>query len=281
MKNSGSISYDQQTVDAPNHLARFSHRRRARRSLALTKHYLPVGGTVVDFGAANCRLLISLAADRQDANLIALEPYMEHIRDKRIAYVDSLSTLRETVDVITAFETCEHLSDDDLRAFLTDANAALMESGTLILSVPIMIGTALLPKELNRITSFGGRSDYSLTELLGESARCRSPGHSIAEGATKASTSVVSSGRLPNCSSSARIDFAAAAALVDQFPNLLHLPEEARDGARLGRAANRCRALLGFDWRHRSPQGSRALVASRPLCFAADQSPTAYASKTP
>ena len=84
---------------------------------------------------------------------------MEHVHDSRIAYIDTLSALHGRVNVVTAFETCEHLSDDHLGAFLIGAHAALTEGGTLIISVPIMIGTALLPKELNKMASFGGRSD--------------------------------------------------------------------------------------------------------------------------
>ena len=91
---------------------------------------------------------------------------MEHVHDSRIAYIDTLSALHGRVNVVTAFETCEHLFDDHLGAFLIGAHAALTEGGTLIISVPIMIGTALLPKELNKMASFGGRSDYSLAELV-------------------------------------------------------------------------------------------------------------------
>ena len=63
--------------------------------------------------------------------------------DARIAYSPTLSSFAPgSIDLITALETCEHLTDDELRAFIADARAVLAANGKLVVSVPIMVGSA-------------------------------------------------------------------------------------------------------------------------------------------
>jgi hypothetical protein len=52
------VSYDRQTVNSPNPLARFSHRSRVEKSASLVKRHLSEGGVVVDFGAGTGLLLV-------------------------------------------------------------------------------------------------------------------------------------------------------------------------------------------------------------------------------
>jgi len=70
------VSYDRQTVNAPNRLARFSHRSRAKNSVIIADKYLRNGGVLVDFGAGTGLFLTSLGDKRPDVSLFAIEPFM-------------------------------------------------------------------------------------------------------------------------------------------------------------------------------------------------------------
>jgi 2-polyprenyl-3-methyl-5-hydroxy-6-metoxy-1,4-benzoquinol methylase len=160
------VSYDRQTIHSPNPLARFAHRSRIAKSVALAEKYLPKKGVVIDFGAGTGLLLSTLGDRRSDASLYAIEPFMPSASDPRIHYVPDFEALNLNPDVISAFEVCEHLTDAETERFLANAQHCLKADGKLIVSVPIMIGGALLVKELNRSILFRRRSDYSASELL-------------------------------------------------------------------------------------------------------------------
>jgi hypothetical protein len=160
------VSYDRQTVNSPNPLARFSHRSRVRKSVSLGEKHLPQNGIVVDFGAGTGQFLSALSDQRSDATLFAIEPFMPPSVDPRIQYISNFGSLSLTPDLITAFEVCEHLTDVETEQFLFDAGSSLKVGGTLIVSVPIMVGGALALKELNRSITHRRASEYSFSELL-------------------------------------------------------------------------------------------------------------------
>ena len=160
------VSYERQTVDSPNPIARFAHRSRVAKSVALAEKYLPPEGMVVDFGAGTGLFLSTLGDKRPDADLYAIEPFMPAATDPRIRYVPDFATLNQEADLITAFEVCEHLLDDEPEKFLFDAGCSLKAGGKLIISVPIMIGGALILKELNKAMLNRSRLEYSASELI-------------------------------------------------------------------------------------------------------------------
>jgi hypothetical protein len=161
-----TVPYDRQTINSPNPLARFAHRIRAGKSVAIAEKLLPRNGVVVDFGAGTGLFLSQLGDRRPDVALTAIEPFMPPSADPRIAYASSLGSFDGTADVVTAFEVCEHLSDAQIDQFLSDAMRTLGANGKLIVSVPIMVGAALPFKELNRLFLFRRISDYSPAELM-------------------------------------------------------------------------------------------------------------------
>jgi len=160
------IPYDRQTINTPNPFARFSHRRRMANSVALAEKLLPENGVILDFGAGTGVFLRAFATERPDATLFAVEPFMRRSSTSNVTYIESLKSLRRKVDVISAFEVCEHLDDDRLDGFLDDAYSCMDSSGRIVLSVPIMIGAFLPIKELNRALLHRRRSEYSLNELI-------------------------------------------------------------------------------------------------------------------
>jgi SAM-dependent methyltransferase len=145
------VSYARQTLDSPNPFARFAHRRRLSRSLALADRLLPRGGTLLDFGAGEGAFLAEVSVDRPDARLLAVEPNMA----QTVPGVERLAGLWEaepgTVDLISALEVLEHLPDEALRDFLFASQRALRPGGQLLVTVPIMYGLALPLKEASRV----------------------------------------------------------------------------------------------------------------------------------
>lgn len=161
-----AISYDKQTLNAVNPIARFSHRSRFIRALDYLNVYTPDRGTIVDFGAGPGAMLSMLGNMRADIKLYAIEPAMPRSIDKRINYIDRLDQVRGEIDVISAFECCEHLLDRDLEDFLLDASNTLKDGGRLVISVPIMLGLALPFKILNRAFLLRHDPEYSWREIL-------------------------------------------------------------------------------------------------------------------
>lgn len=160
------VSYDRQTINALNPLARFAHRTRVTKSVALVEKYLPQKGVIVDFGAGTGLLLSTLGDARSDATLCAIEPFMPPANDSRIHYVPNFKSLKLEPDLVSAFEVCEHLTDAETDEFLSNVQYSIKADGKLIISVPIMIGGALILKELNRSILFRRASEYSVTELI-------------------------------------------------------------------------------------------------------------------
>lgn len=160
------VSYARQTLDSPNPLVRFAHRRRLDRSLTLADRLLPRGGTLLDFGAGEGAFLAQFAARRGDARLLAVEPHM----DLAAPGAEQLASLWDaapgSVDLISALEVLEHLSDNALRDFLFASQRALRPGGQLLVTVPVMYGLALPLKEVSRMLRRRRLGGISPGELL-------------------------------------------------------------------------------------------------------------------
>ncbi|KUN99139.1 methyltransferase type 12 [Streptomyces caeruleatus] len=124
-------------------------------------------GTVVDFGAGPGLFLHALGEARPDVTLLGYDAYMEPTYPE-VKYVASMEGIAAgSVDVLTAFEVCEHLYADELDALLDDALRILRPNGALVISVPIMCGLAIVPKVSNwMIRSRSLKSEYTPTEVL-------------------------------------------------------------------------------------------------------------------
>jgi hypothetical protein len=154
------VSYEKQTVDSPNPLARFAHRSRIQKSLAIVAEHLPAGGTFADFGAGTGLLLSEFSNQRPDATLYGIEPFQTPYYPGNVTYVPDLPSLKpSSVDVISAFEVCEHMYESEIRDFLAQSLETLTPQGKLILSVPVMYGAAAVPKFVNRVMLY--RRNYT------------------------------------------------------------------------------------------------------------------------
>ncbi|WP_206998870.1 class I SAM-dependent methyltransferase [Trinickia mobilis] len=161
------ISYEEQTVMSSNPLARYAHRTRMAVALELVSQHCPQYGTVVDFGSGPGLLLHVLGELRRDIVLIGYDPYMSPVHPE-VRYADSMHMIDEaSVDVLTAFEVCEHLYAHEVDQLLADALRILKPGAPFIVSVPIMYGLATIPKVMNwMMRQRTLRTEYSLGEIL-------------------------------------------------------------------------------------------------------------------
>lgn len=159
------LSYDQQTVASSNPAARFSHQFRYKRSAEIVRRHLPDDGTLLDYGAGQGRFLHAMKSIHPHATLVGFDAYVEPLFPG-LSYVGSMDEVgASSIDVVTAFEVCEHLNDTQLNEFLRNAHRVLSETGVLILSVPIMFGPIVVLKEASKMVTHRRRCQYSLSEL--------------------------------------------------------------------------------------------------------------------
>ena len=160
------VPYARQTLDSPNPLVRFAHRRRLALSLRLADSLLPQGGVLVDFGAGEGGFVSALAAQRSDARCLAVEPHMD-LADPAVGTLDRLADATTgSVDLVTALEVLEHLSTAELQDFLAACHRVLRPEGRVLVTVPIMYGLALPFKEASRAIMRRRLDSISPRELL-------------------------------------------------------------------------------------------------------------------
>ena len=143
-------SYNTQTINAPNPIARFAHRSRIKQSIHLALPFLK-NGTVLDYGCGTGHFVAEMLKRRAGC-AVGYEPYMDERCGK------DLPIYREMIDVekhmpfalVTLFETIEHLSLDEIDQFLLLCDRLLSTNGRILISAPIEVGPALLLKEMNR-----------------------------------------------------------------------------------------------------------------------------------
>lgn len=165
------VPYEEQTLDHPNPIARFAHRARLRLALKEAAHALPVGGTLLDYGAGQGRFLFLLrqqlnAAGRRSERLVGFDPFMKPAFDG-VEVVNAIAEIAvESVDCLTVLEVCEHLDEQETEVFFEAATRALKPGGVLLVTVPIVIGPVILLKEAARMLLFRRWTDLTLGELF-------------------------------------------------------------------------------------------------------------------
>lgn len=161
-----SISYEKQTFDSPNPLARFAHRTRYKNALGLVNSASPPGAIVLDFGAGTGEFLHQIGLERPDLRRFGIEPNGP-LAYPEIATRGSLDEFAdESVDLLCAFEVFEHLEVEHIEDFVRQSRRICKGDGKIVISVPIMNGVALPIKEASKSILFWRPSDYSFTELL-------------------------------------------------------------------------------------------------------------------
>jgi SAM-dependent methyltransferase len=165
-----NVPYEKQTLENPNPIARFAHKARFKRSKAIVIGWLGSGATVLDYGCGHGRFLAELSPligpDRPNCKLLGYDPYLA-VRYENYIVIDNLDVIRdESVDIITCLEVMEHLDSEETQQFVQLARRKLVHGGKLLVTVPIMVGPALILKELSRCILFRRKSDTTLWDLF-------------------------------------------------------------------------------------------------------------------
>jgi hypothetical protein len=159
-------SYAQQTVDAPNPVARYAHRNRVRRSLDLALPRLS-GGRLLDYGCGSGTFLAQVL-QHCPGRAVGYEPHMTERVHPDLPIYNNLDSIDHAgpYSVVTLFETIEHLTPQELYSFVGVCHRMLPSGGGILISAPIEIGPALLLKDLNRSGWGRRRSEHRPLELI-------------------------------------------------------------------------------------------------------------------
>jgi SAM-dependent methyltransferase len=164
------VPYEKQTLDNPNPIARFAHRARFRKSKRLVMPLLQNGGTLLDYGCGQGRFLHEISAEtmhsHQKVMLLGYDPYAPMQYEGYVVVSDPAAIADTSIDVMSCLEVCEHLTEAETHNFVQFASRVLKPKGRLLVTVPIMIGPAVLIKELSRSILFRRFSDTSPLELF-------------------------------------------------------------------------------------------------------------------
>lgn len=168
-----SISYAQQTIDAPNPFRQYAQRDRLKKSIALASA-LANGTKILDYGCGSGTFVERLV--NLNVNAVGYEPIMKERANSNLPIYSQLGDLGDLgpYGLVTLLETIEHLSDGELDVFVDTCDRLLLpRNGRILITAPIEIGPALLLKEFSRYLSSvqgtkfrAARSEYSARELL-------------------------------------------------------------------------------------------------------------------
>ncbi len=166
------MSYEDNTINSKNPLARFAHRTRGK--VAFSYMNLNPESKVLDFGCGDGDFLSNLTAHFGSSKLIGFEPYTETKKaasalnivrhwDEIIAYCD----MNGLFDTVTCFEVLEHFSKERQIEAIDKIRKVLKADGEFIISVPIEKGLPVIPKNLRRIAlSYKGNEEiYTLKNI--------------------------------------------------------------------------------------------------------------------
>ena len=160
------VSYENQTLNHPNFIARFAHRNRHRKSIYLvTKLLKNKAKAIIDYGCGKGAFIDELR--KEGFNFAyGYEPFMEQSHEKDYIFKDISSFSKDSVELITLFETIEHLSEAELNSFFNFCNHYLVAEGTILVSAPIELGPAVIVKDIVRSLLFKRPLEYELMELI-------------------------------------------------------------------------------------------------------------------
>lgn len=160
------VSYDKQTINTPNPIARYAHRNRLKRIVSIVTSQADIN-KVLDYGCGS-GVFIKAIQGANGIEAIGYEPFMTERVDADSPIFKDFACVAAAgpFDIITIFETVEHLDDREFREFLARADKLLTEKGKILFSAPIEIGPALIMKEFNRCILHRRWPENSVTELF-------------------------------------------------------------------------------------------------------------------
>ena len=168
-------SYDDNTINSVNPLARFAHRTRVKKSIRYAKAMIE-NGKILDYGCGSGVFIQNINEIKQNI-AYGYEPFMDERKGDGLPIYKDFDSLKQykPYSTITLFETIEHLSDEELQTFLSRSDEILSKNGTILISGPIEIGPVLFLKEFNRVVINKSNSRYHIGEFF-KAALCAIPG---------------------------------------------------------------------------------------------------------
>ena len=159
-------TYDDNTINSKNPLARFAHRTRVRKSIKFVRSRINKG-RILDYGCGS-GVFVQKINKIKPSTAYGYEPYMKERTGEMLPIYKDFDSLKSygPFSTITLFETIEHLSDDELLSFLSQSDDLLDENGQILISGPIEIGPVLFLKEFNRIVVNKSKNRYRLGEFF-------------------------------------------------------------------------------------------------------------------
>ena len=160
------VPYEIQTLDHPNLLARFAHRSRHRKSISLAASLLTAkDNALIDYGCGKGAFVDELRS-KGFAFAYGYEPFMEQTQYRDYILKDLGGIPPRSIELITLFETIEHLHESEIDTFFSFCRYCMKPGGKILISAPIELGPAVIAKDLVRSLLFNRSLEYSLIELV-------------------------------------------------------------------------------------------------------------------
>lgn len=168
-----SGDYARKQIYCPSRVVAWSHGSRFRLAQQLAERAR--GGTLLDYGCGDGTFIalthgmFSLAAgadvDRQQ--LDECRRRLGHL--ERVTFLETSSLAKAehagAYDLVTCMEVLEHCTDAQRARVVADLGRLCAATGTIVISVPIEVGPALLGKQMFRaIAAWRGQGDYEHRE---------------------------------------------------------------------------------------------------------------------
>lgn len=161
-----AVPYETQTLNHPNFIARFAHRSRHRKSISLVTTLLNnKASAIVDYGCGKGAFVEELR--REGFGFVyGYEPFMEQSQERDYIFKNLSDFPPKSTELITLFETIEHLDEGELDLFFNFCNHCLRANGKILVSAPVELGPAVIVKDLVRSLLFKRGLEYKLIELI-------------------------------------------------------------------------------------------------------------------
>lgn len=161
------MRYDDQTINSPIGVKRWSHARRFELACRLLAPR--AGERILDYGAGDATLLRALHAAAPGASLVGFEPVMTREAAANAPpgaeIVGSASGLAD-FDKVACLEVLEHLDSGALQTAVENIVRAVRPGGTILISVPIEIGPSVLFKTVVRAAAGGLHENTTVANTL-------------------------------------------------------------------------------------------------------------------
>ena len=160
------IDYSKQTLNHPNPIARFAHQNRHRKCILLANNLLNSKTEgIIDYGCGQGTFVKELR--KKNFNFVyGYEPFMEQIQVCSYILNDEKLIPRGNIELVTLFETIEHLDLKELDLFFKFCKSCLNKTGKILVSAPIEIGPAVILKDFIRSIFFKRAMEYKFIELI-------------------------------------------------------------------------------------------------------------------